>query len=150
MSELIVRPRLPLPPIVAAAGDRASLRFLEFFAANIRNPHTRRAYARAATEFFDWLEAKGVTNITAIESVHVATYIEQLSQARSAPTAKLQQPRPVMGRAAGLDRNHGRSKPLEKRHHVLAPQLLAKNRPLGGVHPMKLKNVLRRIHAGER
>src|SRR5271167_4546470 len=55
----------------------------------IRNPHTRRAYARAATEFFDWLEAKGVTQITAIESVHVATYIEQLQRARSAPTAKL-------------------------------------------------------------
>src|SRR5271169_973157 len=52
-----------------------------------------------------------------------------------------------MGRAAGLDRNRGWSKPLEKRHHVLAPQLLAKNRSLGGVHPMKLKNVLRRIHA---
>ena len=50
---------------------------------------SRRAYVRAATEFFDWLEAKGVTQITAIESVHVATYIEQLSQARSAPTAKL-------------------------------------------------------------
>jgi hypothetical protein len=32
-----------VPAIVAAAGDRASLRFLEFFAANIRNPHTRRA-----------------------------------------------------------------------------------------------------------
>ncbi len=27
--------------------------------AQIRNPHTRRAYARAATEFFDWLEGKG-------------------------------------------------------------------------------------------
>jgi hypothetical protein len=32
-------------------GDRARLRFLEFFAARIRNPHTRRAYARAAAEF---------------------------------------------------------------------------------------------------
>jgi hypothetical protein len=27
------------------------MRFLEFFAANIRNSHTRRAYARAADEF---------------------------------------------------------------------------------------------------
>jgi hypothetical protein len=27
------------------------MRFLEFFAANIRNPHTRRAYYRAAGEF---------------------------------------------------------------------------------------------------
>jgi integrase/recombinase XerC len=27
------------------------MRFLEFFATNIRNPHMRRAYARAAEEF---------------------------------------------------------------------------------------------------
>ncbi len=40
-------------------------------------------------EFFDWLEAKGVTQLTAVESVHVAAYIEQLQKARSAPTAKL-------------------------------------------------------------
>ena len=40
-----------LPALVAAAGERASMRFLEFCAANIRNPHTRRAYARAAEEF---------------------------------------------------------------------------------------------------
>src|SRR5687768_14681788 len=33
-----------VPALVAAAGDRARLRFLEFFAAAIRNPHTRRAY----------------------------------------------------------------------------------------------------------
>jgi len=51
------------PAFVAAAGARASYRFVEFFTAQIRNPHTRRAYARAATEFFDWLEAKGVTQL---------------------------------------------------------------------------------------
>ena len=50
---------------------------------------TRRAYARTSTEFFDWLEARGVTQITAIESVDSATYIEQLQRARSAPTVKL-------------------------------------------------------------
>ncbi len=77
------------PALIAAAGARASFRFLEFFTAQIRNPHTRRAYARAATEFFAWLEARGVTRLLAIESVHVATYIEQLQRARSAPTAKL-------------------------------------------------------------
>jgi site-specific recombinase XerD len=32
---------------------------------------------------------RGVTQIAAIESVHVATYVEQLQRARSAPTAKL-------------------------------------------------------------
>ncbi len=77
------------PALIAAGGERASYRFLEFFTANIRNPHTRRAYARAAVEFFDWLEARGVTHITAVESVHVAAYVEQLHKARSAPTAKL-------------------------------------------------------------
>ena len=40
-----------VPALIAAAGDRAGMRFLEFFAANIRNPHTRRAYYRAAEEF---------------------------------------------------------------------------------------------------
>ena len=75
------------PALIAAAGERASYRFFEFFTAQIRNPNTRRAYARAAVEFFDWLAARGVTQITAIESV--AAYIEQLQKARSAPTAKL-------------------------------------------------------------
>jgi len=36
------------PALVAAGGERASYRFFEFFTANIRNLHTRRAYARAA------------------------------------------------------------------------------------------------------
>ena len=41
-----------LPVLVTAAGERASMRFLEFFAANIRNAHTRRAmlYARRAAK----------------------------------------------------------------------------------------------------
>jgi site-specific recombinase XerD len=51
--------------------------------------NTRRTYARAAPEFFDWLATHDVTQLTAIESVHVAAYIEQLQNARSAPTAKL-------------------------------------------------------------
>jgi hypothetical protein len=38
-----------IPAIVAGAGERAARRFLEFFAATIRNPNTRAAYFRAAT-----------------------------------------------------------------------------------------------------
>src|SRR3546814_8550726 len=41
-------PALALPALIAAADERARLRFLEFFAATIRNPHPRRPYARAA------------------------------------------------------------------------------------------------------
>ena len=36
-----------VPAIIADAGERASMRFIEFFTANIRNPNTRRAYGRA-------------------------------------------------------------------------------------------------------
>ncbi len=89
MNPLVTIPIIRVPAVIAAVGERASYRFFEFFTANIRNPHTRRAYARAAVEFFDWLEARGVTHITAVESVHVAAYIEQLQKARFARTAKL-------------------------------------------------------------
>ena len=65
-----------LPQLVAAAGERASMRFLEFFAANIRNPHTRRAYARAADEFLAWCASVGVPSIGAVQPVRVATWIE--------------------------------------------------------------------------
>jgi site-specific recombinase XerD len=75
--------------LVAAAGDAAQLRFLEFFAASIRNPHTRRAYGRAVTEFLTWCEERGVASIAAVQPLHVAGYVEELSRARSAPTAKL-------------------------------------------------------------
>ena len=89
MNQLVLRVADRAPAAIAALGERASYRFFEFFTANIRNPHTRRAYARAAAEFFDWLDARGVRELAAIESVHVAAYIEQLQKARSAPTAKL-------------------------------------------------------------
>jgi hypothetical protein len=42
------------PALVAAAGARASYRFFEFFTAQIRNPNTRRAYARAGGEQKRW------------------------------------------------------------------------------------------------
>jgi site-specific recombinase XerC len=77
-----------LPALVAAAGERASLRFLEFFAANIRNPHTRRAYARAAEEFLTWCADAGVPSIAAVQPVHVATWIEASTRELTAPSVK--------------------------------------------------------------
>src|SRR5258705_6967708 len=43
---------LVVPALIADLGDDASWRYVEFFTANIRNPHTRRAYARACSRFF--------------------------------------------------------------------------------------------------
>jgi hypothetical protein len=43
----IAMPHQPLPALIAAAGDKTGMRFLEFFAERIRNPNTRRAYGPA-------------------------------------------------------------------------------------------------------
>jgi site-specific recombinase XerC len=61
---------------------------LEFFAANIRNPHTRRAYAQATREFLAWCEAAGLSSIAAVQPLHVSAYVERLARERSAPTVK--------------------------------------------------------------
>jgi site-specific recombinase XerD len=81
-------PAFAFPALIAIADDRAQLRFLEFFAANIRNPHTRRAYARATGEFLGWCAARGVTSIAAVQPLHVAAWIEMLGREVSAPTVK--------------------------------------------------------------
>jgi hypothetical protein len=43
-----------VPALITEAGEQAGCRYAEFFSANIRNPHTRRAYYRAAEEFLAW------------------------------------------------------------------------------------------------
>src|SRR5713226_10661082 len=89
MNELArIIPAPSLPALVAVAGERASIRFLEFFAANIRNPHTRRAYARAADEFLGWCASVGVPSIAAVQPVHVATWIEAATRELAAPSVK--------------------------------------------------------------
>ena len=77
-----------VPMLVTAAGDRASLRFVEFFTANIRNPHTRRAYGQAVGAFLAWCEDHGVPSIAAVQPLHIATWIEQQTREFSAPTVK--------------------------------------------------------------
>jgi hypothetical protein len=58
-----------VPALIDAADERAGMRILEFFAANIRNPHTRRAYARAADEFLAWCAVAGVPSVGAVQPV---------------------------------------------------------------------------------
>jgi len=78
-----------VPALIAAAGERAACRFLEFFAANIRNPHTRRAYGRAVAEFLAWCDDNRVPSVTAVQPLHVASWIEMQQQEHAAPTVKL-------------------------------------------------------------
>jgi site-specific recombinase XerD len=56
---------------------------------NIRNPHPRRAYGRAVTEFLAWCDHSGVPSVTAVQPLHVAAWIEMQQQECAAPTVKL-------------------------------------------------------------
>jgi len=62
---------------------------LEFFTANIRNPNTRKAYARAVGKFASWCGMNGLYELSAIEPTHVAAYVEQLQLRLSPPSVKL-------------------------------------------------------------
>jgi site-specific recombinase XerD len=88
MNQLVTLNGIPTPALVTVAGERAGVRFLEFFAAAIRNPHTRRAYARAVSDFLAWCGEVGVPSIAAVQPLHVASWIELQTQTLSAPTVK--------------------------------------------------------------
>ena len=78
-----------VPALIADAGEPAAWRYVEFFTANIRNPNTRRAYARACISFFAWCDERGLT-LTTIRPHDVATYIETRQQTHSSPDVKQQ------------------------------------------------------------
>lgn len=78
--------RVHVPGLIADAGDDAAKRFLEFFAATIRNRNTRVAYAHATCRFLAWCEYRGISRLQDIEPMHVAGYLE--THAGTAPTVK--------------------------------------------------------------
>ena len=78
---------LAVPSAIMAEGERAAVRYVEFFTAHIRNPNTRAAYARAAYAFFAWCEQRGLA-LPAIQPVHVAAYVELIGRELSAPSVK--------------------------------------------------------------
>jgi len=77
-----------VPAVVAAGGEDAVRRFVEFFTATIRNGNTRTAYARAVSAFLEWCRVRGVHRLADIEPITVAAWVEELQQHRSAPTVK--------------------------------------------------------------
>ena len=76
-----------LPATIRRAGPQAAERTVEFFTAQIRNPHTRAAYGTAVTRFFAWCDARGL-DLAEISPVAVATYIEEMQRGYRAPTIK--------------------------------------------------------------
>jgi len=90
MSRLVLSSSITahVPVLVSHAGERAGVRYLEFFTANIRNPNTRRAYARAADEFLTWCAEVGVPNLAAVAPLHVSTWVELQMQKLATPSVK--------------------------------------------------------------
>lgn len=79
--------RAIVPATIAAAGNAASRRYIEFFTARIRNQRTRRAYSIAVNRFFAWCEQYGLS-LENVEPVHVAAFVEQLGSKLAAPSVK--------------------------------------------------------------
>ena len=80
---------LVVPAIVAAGGDKAMRRFLEFFAVTIDNPNTRAAYFHACRRFFAWCDPRDdIEELADIEPMHVAAYIRGLGKEFEKPTVK--------------------------------------------------------------
>jgi integrase/recombinase XerD len=76
-----------VPVLFVRAGERSSRRFIEFFTAEIRNPNTRTAYARAVSLFASWCELRGFM-LESLTPVHVAAYVERLGAEVAKPTVK--------------------------------------------------------------
>ncbi len=78
-----------MPAIIAAAGDRAARRFLEFFAVAIENANTREAYYRACRRFFAWSDGRDdIAELIDIEPMHVAAYIKAMGEGFEKPSVK--------------------------------------------------------------
>jgi site-specific recombinase XerD len=69
-------------PALFAPNPHAAERFLGFFTVHIRNPNTRRAYARIALRFADWAADHGLVSLTEVRPIHVAAYLEGLPLAK--------------------------------------------------------------------
>ena len=77
-----------VPALIAAAGDQAAGRYIDFFTA-IRKLNTRQPYARACSMFFTWCDERGL-NLQTIRPYHVSQYIEARQQTHLAPDVSQQ------------------------------------------------------------
>jgi len=77
-----------VPALVLSAGEKGAYRFLEFFAAHLRNPNTRAAYFRDVCAFFLWCQRRQIRALSEIRSHHVAGYVERLGKTHAPPSVK--------------------------------------------------------------
>ena len=73
-------------PALYAPEPAVARRTMEFFAVNIRNANTRKAYARGVADFSAWCCQQGIGDVRQVQPLHVAAYVESLALA--APSVK--------------------------------------------------------------
>lgn len=78
----------PKLPVLFLPDEKTAERFFDFFTANIRNKHTRRAYYKAACRFADWCEGRGLAGLAGVKPFHIAAYIEELQGELAKPSVK--------------------------------------------------------------
>lgn len=78
-----------LPEIIHRAGSNALFAAQEFFAGLIRNPHTRRAYMKAITDFLQWAEKHGGGELGQIAPWHVGEYFSHMAADTSVATRNM-------------------------------------------------------------
>ena len=77
-----------VPEIVADTHRDAGERFLEYFAATIRNPNTRAAYMNAVADFLRFEPVSGLGSLAEVRSIHVSAYIESICERFAPQTVK--------------------------------------------------------------
>jgi site-specific recombinase XerD len=88
-TELVPSPAPAVFPVrLFAPTPKAAKRFLEFFATQINNDHTRKAYLNATRRFATWCEGRGIRALAAVEPYHVAAFIKKLEGQFTPPTVK--------------------------------------------------------------
>jgi site-specific recombinase XerD len=77
-------------PALLAPDAQTARRVIEFFTAGINNPHTRKAYAKAAGEFAEWCGRHGVEHLGDVQPIHVAAHVQELQRRIAVPSVKVQ------------------------------------------------------------
>ena len=75
-------------PTLFVPDAKAEKRFFEFFTAHLANDHTRKAYLNAVKSFAAWCELQGLTQLTRMQPIHVAAYIQAIKSRYAPPTVK--------------------------------------------------------------
>jgi site-specific recombinase XerD len=77
-----------VPAMVADTHRDAGERFLEFFAATIRNANTRAAYMNAVADFLRFEPVADLSSLVEVRSIHVSAYIESVGERFAPQTVK--------------------------------------------------------------